>query len=418
MKKYILLIISSLLFSIAYSQFDTSGIHTWKKMYNSMNTWDEGAFNMYSQGHPDYGWGIYNMLDHNLKGDSLYAIKLQNNGWKNLYIQKKQSALNIYTFRYSDLDGKNLVVENIDNTKNSSKLFTYYSLSEKKIVDREPDNSLWDLVLTKYHDNNIDYNVTGILLNENVSASVFEAMDSTSAFTATLADTTIFSDSLTIIGNSWYRLKGMNIEPINKMAYFIKTKDNEIYRLNVTYFESGMSGQGRVGVRYQKLKPTIESAINDTLTMGSNYANDVYFKLSDGTKNSASRASWDIAFKSAIMSASIIANTTMGIELYTYPNIDAAEAWQINDINEKQLSVMQLFPNPVIDYLNIQSEDFTQGEWINIRIIDVLGREVFKRKSEVNGVIQLDLSVYSNGLYLIHIESGSKQSVGRFIKAN
>ncbi len=418
MKKIILLVISSFILSASYTQFDTAGIHSWPKLYNSMQTWDEGAFNVHSIGNLDYGWGVYNMRSHNVIGDSLHAIKLQDESWKNIFIQLKQSTKNIYTFSYRDMDGNNEIVENIDNSMNGSKLFTYYSLSDHKIVDREPDKSQWDLVLTKYHDNIINYDVTGILINENAKVSVYEASDSVSAFNAVPTEATVYSDSLTIIGNSWYKLSAMSIIPLDTIAYFIKTNENEVYRLNVTYFESGSSGQGRVGVLYQKLKPVEESPVKDTLTMGHSYANDVYFKLSNGTKNTASRASWDIAFKTTVMSASILANTTMGIELYTYPNIDAT-AWLPSGLKkEQQFSGIKLYPNPVIDLLTISSEDFRNGELIDIRIFNVLGKEVLSRNLKINAEIQLDLSTFSKGLYFVNIVSGSKKSVGKFIKAN
>ncbi len=417
MKKLLFSLLTLLLAVSSYGQFDTTGIYQWQKMYNSMHSWDEGSFNQNSFGQLDYGWGVYNGLNHDVQGDSLFAIKLQDGSWKNLYIQIKKSTKNIYAIRYADLDGQNEVIDYIDNSKYSDKLFTYYSIKEKKIIDRAPEKSAWDLLLTKYHDNIIDYNVTGLLLNENASASLFSATDSISAFNATLADTTTFSDSLTIIGNSWYRLEGMTIVTLDTIAYFIKTADKSIYRLNVTYFESGFSGQGRLGFRYQKLKPAVEDPVNDTLTMGPNYANDVYFMLSDGNKHEASRSSWDIAFKTGMFSASILTNTTMGIELYTYPNIDAT-SWQSYGVNEPSVENIAIYPNPVVNLLNISTNKIIQGEAVTIRVLDVLGKEVFNRNSELKGSLQIDVSTFPNGLYFLHLKSGAFTAVERFIKTN
>ena len=74
-------------------------------MYNSMSTWDEGAFNWNEKGHPDYGWGIYNSQNHNVDGDSLFVIKCLDGNYRNLYISMKYSIENRYDFRFSDVGG-------------------------------------------------------------------------------------------------------------------------------------------------------------------------------------------------------------------------------------------------------------------------------------------------------------------------
>ena len=55
-------------------------------MYNSEISWYDGAFENNSLGPPDYGWGVYNMINHNVTGDSLYIIKTISN-WKKIWIQ-------------------------------------------------------------------------------------------------------------------------------------------------------------------------------------------------------------------------------------------------------------------------------------------------------------------------------------------
>lgn len=60
-------------------------------------------------------------------------------------------------------------------------------------------------------------------------------------------------------------------------------------------------------------------AQTDTLIMGSGYQNDVFYKLSDGSKTTVLREDWDIAFSIALMSATIRINDGKGIELYKTP---------------------------------------------------------------------------------------------------
>jgi len=64
-------------------------------------------------GHPDYGWGVYNTVTHNVTGDSIYVIKVGNE-LKKLWIIKKVSINNIYHIRYANLDGSNEQIIELD----------------------------------------------------------------------------------------------------------------------------------------------------------------------------------------------------------------------------------------------------------------------------------------------------------------
>ena len=57
------------------AQLDTTGLSGWKQMYNSLDSWEEGAFNAHATGHPDYGWCTYNTITHNLEGEKDDQIK-------------------------------------------------------------------------------------------------------------------------------------------------------------------------------------------------------------------------------------------------------------------------------------------------------------------------------------------------------
>jgi len=63
-------------------------------------------------------------------------------------------------------------------------------------------------------------------------------------------------------------------------------------------------------------------AVNDTSVMGANYINDVFYSLKNGNKTSVDRTNWDIAFRTNIMSSSILTNGGAEVKLYTYPKSD------------------------------------------------------------------------------------------------
>ncbi len=76
------------------------------------------------------------------------------------------------------------------------------------MVDEQPLAADWDLMLTKFSHTGLGgYTVTGFLSNDGVSVSVFNAADSATAADATLADTTEWTDSISAIGDSWYRTR-------------------------------------------------------------------------------------------------------------------------------------------------------------------------------------------------------------------
>jgi hypothetical protein len=67
-----------------------------------------------------------------------------------------------------------------------------------------------------------------------------------------------------------------------------------------------------------------QSAVSDTVVMGTSYANEIYYSMADGQVLSSSRNTWDIAFRTRILSSSILINDGKNVVLYTYPNADTS----------------------------------------------------------------------------------------------
>ena len=398
------------------AQIDTSGIAGWPQMYNSMASWEEGAFGANALGHPDYGWGVYNMLSHSLNGDSIFVIKLPDESYKRIWVVNR-SATSVYTILYADLDGSNEKEVVIDMAMYADKQFVYYNLRGDSLVDEQPLAANWDLMLTKFTHTDINYTVTGFLSNDNVSVSVFNAADSATAADATLADTTEFTDSISAIGNSWYKLVGMSIVPLDTIAYFVKNDSGDIYKMQVTYFESGFSGLGRVGIR--KMHSDSTSWVHDTLVMGAFYADEEYYSMEEGSAGRVTRDFWDIGFKSGVFTSSISANTTMGVELYTYPNADTS-AWYGNTSTGPALeggTGLSLYPVPATDDLFVRHELKTTQP-VNISVFDVTGKQVLQREAERlhDSELRLDISSLSPGVYILQIRNGEALVSGRFTK--
>lgn len=132
-----------------WATMDTTGM-TWTRMFNSLETFEEGAFSFNALGHPDYGWGIYGGMGL-ITGDSLFVIKTIAGVYKKLSIIRKVFIENRWEFKYANLDGTDEQFLTINAGEYDTKNFIYYSIDSQAIVDREPATADWDLLFTKYY---------------------------------------------------------------------------------------------------------------------------------------------------------------------------------------------------------------------------------------------------------------------------
>ncbi|TRZ75770.1 MAG: T9SS C-terminal target domain-containing protein [Bacteroidetes bacterium] len=63
---------------------------------------------------------------------------------------------------------------------------------------------------------------------------------------------------------------------------------------------------------------------SDSVTMGLYYADEIYYSMKNGEVSFYARNSWDIAFRTKIMSSSIITNDGTSVVLWSYPKADTA----------------------------------------------------------------------------------------------
>ena len=207
-------------------------------MYNSEISWYDGAFENNSLGHPDYGWGVYNMITHNVTGDSLYIIKTINGNWKKIWIQELTTA-GEYIFKFANLDGSNEITQSILKTNYTDKNFIYFSIDQNTIIDREPISSEWDITFTKYISpvQAMPYPVTGVLTNNNTE--VAKATGITDPLTYFDYSNHNFNNEINSIGYDWKSYQGSFVVDANR-CYFIKDKNENIWRLVFNSFD-GMS---------------------------------------------------------------------------------------------------------------------------------------------------------------------------------
>ncbi len=223
---------------------DTSGISTWSALYNSDTSWHLGAFDRNMTSAPeDLGWGIYNPITHHVNGDSLFIIQLSNEQWKKLQITNLVSGT--YNFKYANLDGSNEVTDMVTKSSYVGKNFVYYSLQTQAVMDREPNNTDWDIVFTKYVSElfpGIYYGVVGVLHNVGVKSSMVYPISSPSTYTNYSAH--VMETEINTIGYDWkkFNMTTFQYDIRDSLCYFIKDLSEDVWRVIFTGFEGDSSG--------------------------------------------------------------------------------------------------------------------------------------------------------------------------------
>jgi hypothetical protein len=228
----------------AWTSLDTNGINNWNSVYNSDNSWGKGAFNIHaSSSNPmDLGWGIYSTITHHVTGDSINVIKLSNGAYKKLQIIKLSSGS--YDFKYANIDGSNEVITSISKSNFTGKNFGYYSLVNGTEIDREPLSDDWHIVFTKYITalpSGMNYGVTGVLSNKNMEVAKVENVDVNNANPIGLS----YQSAINTVGYNWksFNMGTFSYDIQDSLCYFIKDIAENIWKLQLTYFEGSSTGK-------------------------------------------------------------------------------------------------------------------------------------------------------------------------------
>jgi hypothetical protein len=229
-----------------WASIDTTNMSTWLPIYNSPEIWEDGAFNRNATGHPDYGWGWYNMADHHLYGDSLYILDIPGEGKKKLWIMEKKSIDNIYIFKYADLGGTKENEVELDVSQYEDRRFIYYSLVNEEVVNREPESDTWDILFTRYYEeiedgegNVVNYPVNGATTNIDIGANNFRPV------APDYSDWSYepFDSMKNTIGHDW---KFFDFSTgwivLDSNVYFVQNYKGDVYKLVFTWWDGMSSG--------------------------------------------------------------------------------------------------------------------------------------------------------------------------------
>jgi len=86
-----------------------------------------------------------------------------------------------------------------------------------------------------------------------------------------------------------------------------------------------------------------------------------------------------------------------------------------NNLNKNNSLNVVVYPNPINTYVTILFSELSNTV-VNTVLYDVTGREVYLKSQDATSTFQVDMSLFSSGIYFLKIFSGGKYFTARLIK--
>ena len=229
-----------------WDNVDTAGFD-FKKIYNSTESWENGAFVRLASGHPDYGWGTYTGA-HDVVGNRIFILRDRNEVYHQVVIEK-MSAEGVYTIKTADIGGGNTVMLDV-NKKDAAfagKNFVHVDLASQQVLNNEPLRGDWDLLFTKYTDlvparngDLVPYKVSGVKINKGYQVAERSGLPTASNDTNNLN----WKTDITEIGSDWknFDFGSFSYLMTDSLSYFVKGDGGSVWKINFTNFIGGATG--------------------------------------------------------------------------------------------------------------------------------------------------------------------------------
>jgi hypothetical protein len=228
-----------------WASLDTAGLGAatgWQRLYDETTAYESGAFEQNASGFPNYGWGTYNQVSHDVVGDQLFVMTTTNGAWKKVWIKGLFATTQSFVVRVADLDGQNDTEFTVDRSGQSSKNWLYYDIDGGQLINNEPDKTDYDLVFEKYEGllaPGVYYPVTGVRLNRNVMGARVAGLPPNEAD----YNTVTLTDDITTIGHDWKSFGGMGFVLDDSVSYFVQDQTGDIWHLWFTGFVGAAEGK-------------------------------------------------------------------------------------------------------------------------------------------------------------------------------
>lgn len=225
-----------------FANLDTTGMSSWTQLYNSDTSWFIGALDKAATPGDDFdlGWGRYNMVTHQVEGQRIFLIQLGSGEYYKLWI--KSLAGGTYNFRFASLDNSVDETRSVTKSGYPTKLLVRYNLRTKTVLDAEPAKDAWELNFGRYMDNKINYLVSGIRINDGLESAKAYPVENKEDYREVGAWPS--TTQINGIGSDWksFNRTAMRYEIQDSTVYFVKDLDGNTWKLIMTGFGGGSSG--------------------------------------------------------------------------------------------------------------------------------------------------------------------------------
>lgn len=168
-------------------------------------------------------------------------------------------------------------------------------------------------------------------------------------------------------------------------------------------------------MKYKKLK--LSAALFLGLGLTGLQAQTIYMKQTSGTQTTYALSNIK---KMTFSSGNItVSKTTGNPDTYALSGIRYLN-FQVLTANiatiEKQEGLMTLYPNPVVDVLNIQLSIKSKQAFV-IEILSIEGKVVYQEKlNEQSDIFQKNVSALPKGIYICKVNNGITTETTKFLK--
>ena len=213
-----------------------------KQLRNSNTNWNNGAFVVDENGNFESNWIISEDTgDQFLQGSKVYIINY-NQETKKVKINSYNDG--VYNLTIANLDNSNEQNIQVDSNDFIDKKFAYYSISNNELIDREPFNFNWDILFTRYEEEDVTLNnetmpyiVTGVLTNNNRSFEFDGSLDINPEL-----NYSNFIFDINNIGYDWKEYSGVFTMVPNRSYYIFNQSETNLYKLIFNSFSGQASG--------------------------------------------------------------------------------------------------------------------------------------------------------------------------------
>lgn len=229
--------------TLQWNTVDTNGFDfESNQVYNSVESWELGAFANLGTSFPDYGWGTYNSGNHYLNGNRTFIVETTEGEFYQIVIVELTVG-GAFTIKTGDIGGGNTQYTSLVKADYDSMNFVYFDLGSNAVVDKEPNASEWHLQFTKFYaeiqagPNVVYYPVSGVKINKGLMVAERTGVDVMDNDTNNL----LWNENITEIGYDWKSFNNTTFqyELTEDLAYFVKNEFGDVWKIWFTGYGSG-----------------------------------------------------------------------------------------------------------------------------------------------------------------------------------